>query len=83
MKERRKRKLGQGLTEYIIVVALVAISAIGVVSLFGDDVRMLFAGSANALAGEEQVTLKTQTAHQDHYRHKGLERFATMNYGAH
>jgi Flp pilus assembly pilin Flp len=33
---------GQGLTEYIIVVALIAIVTIGVITLFGDSVRQLF-----------------------------------------
>ncbi len=83
MKASRRKKSGQGMTEYIMVVALVAIAAIGVVGLFGDDVRMLFAGSSNALAGREEIEVKTQTAHQDHYRHKNLHQFATMNQGAH
>ena len=47
MKLRGRR--GQGMTEYIIIVALIAIAAIGVVSLFGDNIRKLFATSANAL----------------------------------
>lgn len=30
------KQVGQGMTEYIIIVALIAIAAIGVYSLFGD-----------------------------------------------
>ncbi|KPJ85443.1 hypothetical protein AMJ57_03055 [Parcubacteria bacterium SG8_24] len=37
------------LTEYVIIVALVAIAAIGVVSLFGDNIRALFDQSEEAL----------------------------------
>jgi Flp pilus assembly pilin Flp len=36
---RRRRIVGQGMTEYIIVVALIAVAAIGVYSAFGDVVR--------------------------------------------
>ncbi len=49
----RRRQRGQGMTEYIIIVALVAIGAIFVVTLFGDNIRALFGASANALVGQE------------------------------
>jgi pilus assembly protein Flp/PilA len=49
-KNLRKNR-GQGMTEYIIIVALIAIAAIGVITLFGDNIRKLFGSSANALAG--------------------------------
>ncbi len=44
---------GQGMTEYIIIVALIAIAAIAVITIFGQNLRALFAASANALGGEE------------------------------
>src|SRR3954462_901267 len=44
---------GQGLSEYLIIVALVAIAAIGVVTVFGRDVRELFAGTTDSLAGNQ------------------------------
>ena len=43
---------GQGMTEYILIVALIAIAAIGIVTLFGRDIRELFAASTGALAGD-------------------------------
>jgi Flp pilus assembly pilin Flp len=51
-----KKSRGQGMTEYIIIVALIAIAAIGVVTLFGDNIRKLFGASADALAGNASVT---------------------------
>ncbi|WP_159990623.1 hypothetical protein [Pelistega ratti] len=48
-----KQRLGQGMTEYIIVVALVAIAAIGVYQLFGQVVRSQTAAMAKELAGED------------------------------
>ena len=42
---------GQGMTEYIIIVVLLAIALIGVVGFFGNRLRSLFGGSSDALAG--------------------------------
>ena len=52
---RRNAKRGQGMTEYIIIVALIAIAAIGIITLFGDNIRRLFAMSADSLAGNDNV----------------------------
>jgi len=60
-KQLMKKARGQGMTEYIIIVALIAIAAIGVITLFGDNIRKLFGASADALAGEESVTPATKT----------------------
>lgn len=42
---------GQGLTEYIIIVALVAIATIGVVNIFGNQIRNQFATIVAAMSG--------------------------------
>ena len=55
-----RRQDAQGMTEYIIIVALIAIAAIGVVTLFGDNIRKLFAASADALTGKENVNIQTR-----------------------
>jgi len=44
---------GQGMTEYIIVVALIAVAAIAVYQLFGQVVRSQTAAMARELAGED------------------------------
>ncbi len=49
---------GQGMTEYIIIVALIAIAAIGVVTIFGNNLRVLFTNSANALGGAQDKSQK-------------------------
>lgn len=43
---------GQGMTEYIIIVALIAVAAIGVYSLFGKTVRNQVAGVAQEISGQ-------------------------------
>ncbi|WP_374351282.1 Flp family type IVb pilin [Chitinimonas sp.] len=45
------RQLGQGMTEYIIIVALIAVAAIGVYTLFGKTIRAQVAGLANEVSG--------------------------------
>ncbi len=64
MKEKIKHLIyseeGQGMTEYIIIVALIAIAAIGVITVFGDNIRALFKASTNALAGDQNVQVETR-----------------------
>ncbi len=42
---------GQGMTEYIIIIVLVAIFVIAMVKLFGNKIKALFSGSAKELEG--------------------------------
>ncbi|NVJ51406.1 MAG: pilus assembly protein [Gammaproteobacteria bacterium] len=51
----KKRSLGQGMTEYIIIVALIAIAAIGVFTLFGDVVKNQVGAMAAELGGNESA----------------------------
>jgi len=48
---QRRSMRGQGMTEYIIIVALIAVAAIGVYSLFGKTIRSQVAGLAGEVAG--------------------------------
>ncbi len=45
------KQLGQGMTEYIIIVALIAIAAIAAYGFFGDTLRNQVGGMAQELAG--------------------------------
>ena len=47
----RFKQLGQGMTEYIIIVALVAVAAITVYNMFGDVVRTQVGDMASELGG--------------------------------
>ena len=51
-----RKQAGQGMTEYIIIVALIAIAAIGVFSMFGKTVRNQAAGLAKELSGNKADT---------------------------
>jgi Tfp pilus assembly protein FimT len=49
----RRAQTGQGMTEYLIVVALIAVGAIGVYTLFGQTIRNQTAGLALEVAGRD------------------------------
>ena len=65
-KSTKRLHRGQGMTEYIIIVALIAIAAITVYQYFGNTVRNQTAAIANELAGGNGTSAKAaaQTAAQ-------------------
>ncbi len=48
----KKTSLGQGMTEYIIIVALVGVAAIAVYQFFGKTIRSQTSGIAKEIAGQ-------------------------------
>jgi Tfp pilus assembly protein FimT len=50
---RGRAPRGQGMTEYIIVVAVVAVAAIGVYSMLGQTIRNQTAGIAQEISGND------------------------------
>ena len=80
----RRRIRGQGMTEYIIIVALIAIAAVGVYNLLGKTVRNQTAGIASGLAGQDAsaknaiAAAKTSSdnAKADANNQRGLDSFA-------
>jgi len=52
------RQLGQGMTEYIIIVIVVAIAAIGVYMYFGKTVREDVAGMSKEMAGQDSTAAR-------------------------
>jgi len=58
-----KRVAGQGLTEYIIIIAIIAIAAIGATSFFGDSIKASFLALGSELTGSTKVG-QSQARHQ-------------------
>jgi len=52
MTGRVTQRRGQALTEYIIIVVIVALAAIAIVSIFSDTIREKFAGAVEELGGD-------------------------------
>lgn len=60
--QRAIAQRGQGMTEYIIIVALIAVAAIGVYSFFGQTVKSQVSGMSKELAGQDASTEQTKAA---------------------
>jgi type IV pilus assembly protein PilA len=56
----KRAQRGQGMTEYIIIVALIAIAAIAVYQMFGNTVRSQTAAIAMELSGNNGTAAKEQ-----------------------
>ena len=57
-----KRQLGQGMTEYIIIVALIAVGAVGVYTAFGKTIQHEVGAIALGLTGNTAATTETTNA---------------------
>ncbi len=58
----KQRLTGQGMTEYLIIVALIAVAAIGVYGLFGSAVRNQVASMAAEIGGKDGSAAVAQAA---------------------
>lgn len=74
---RRRNVRGQGNTEYVIIIALVGIATIGIVTLFGDNVRRLFGASADSLGGDTDIANPATIGGVP--TEKDMSNFATQN----
>lgn len=77
---QKGRARGQGMTEYIIITALIAVAAIGIITLFGDNIRKLFGASAQALAGAKDVANTGEKERHDRLEKKSLSNFGQNSY---
>lgn len=70
-----RRQRGQAMTEYLVIVALVAVAAIAVYQSFGQVIRAQVAGLARELSGESatQAVDAARTASGDAIKQKRLK----------
>ena len=75
------RHRGQGMTEYIIIVALIAVAAIAVYQFFGQTIRSQMSAIANEVAGQSGAPAMTAagtaaTKTNTEQNAKGLSKYA-------
>lgn len=61
---KKSNKSGQGMVEYIIIVAVIALAAIAIFGLFGDTIRAKMGGAVTELggdSGEKDAALSTKS----------------------
>ncbi len=73
MKQAMKRQAGQGMTEYILIVALVAILTITVVTVFGKQLRSMFGYATSQLSGDSDAKMEDHSSKDDNAIDTGLE----------
>jgi Flp pilus assembly pilin Flp len=79
------KQVGQGMTEYLVIVSIVAVAAIGVYSLFGQTVRNQTAGLAMELSGQDaagaigNAQTNANTAQTNANARKGLDNYNLQN----
>ena len=71
---KNKRKKGQGLVEYLILVALMAVAAIGIIRTLNQTVKARFANAIHALQGSSKK-VKTDSVKSSDYRKSDLSNF--------
>ena len=80
-----ERQRGQGMTEYIIIVALISVAAIGIYTLFGQTLRNQTAGLALELSGQDAATsigsaqTNANAAQTNAKTRKGLDNYNAQN----
>lgn len=80
-KNYRNNEIGQGMTEYIIIVALIALAAIAGVKFYGNAIQGSFAGMTATLSGGDPAagvaTAETaaNSAQTDADRERGLNNY--------
>lgn len=66
---------GQGLVEYLILICLIAVSAILVVSTVGKNIAEQYANVSNALTRGDGKEVKKTTVDESAYKSRGMDDF--------
>lgn len=66
---KQSGKSGQGMVEYIIIVAIIALAAIAIFGVFGDTIRAKLGGGVKELGGDSSaVDTATSTTSQQYLK---------------
>jgi Flp pilus assembly pilin Flp len=65
----KRSKSGQGMVEYIIIVAIIALAAIAIFGVFGDTIRQKLSGAVTELGGDTGAAASaTQTSSEQYLK---------------
>ena len=71
---KRKKQRGQGLIEYLILVALMGVASIGVIRALNQTIKSRFASAVYALQGKPKK-VKTDSLREQDYKKSDLGNF--------
>jgi len=66
---------GQGLVEYLIIVAIMAVGAMGVIRVLGHTTKARFAQVTSALSGDAGSSVTVEKVQKQHYRKSDMSDF--------
>jgi pilus assembly protein Flp/PilA len=72
-----KNQKGQGLVEYLIIVAIIAVSSIGIMRVVGHGINTKFAKIAKALGAKVDGDIEQAEVKKSHYSKKSMRNFMT------
>jgi len=64
---QKNSKNGQGMVEYIIIVAIIALAAIAIFGVFGDTIRAKMGGAVTELGGDATKAKDALSTTSDQY----------------
>ncbi len=73
----KTKQKGQGLVEYIILVAIIAVASIGIVRTLGEVTSIQFANITQSLQGGNGSEIKTNPVNANLYKKKDLSDFTS------
>ena len=72
--KNRFKKRGQGLIEYLILVALMGVATIGIIRVLNQTIKARFASAVYALQGKPKK-VKTESVKEQDYKKSDLSNF--------
>ncbi len=74
-RNKKTKQLGQGMTEYLLIVALVAVSGIAIIRTTSQNIKAGFAKVANALQGKNNGNVRTENINKSEWESKNMNNF--------
>ena len=74
--KRLKNAKGQGMIEYLIIVAIVAVGSIAVIKVVGGNIDVQFANVAQALGGSNSTKINAHQVTESLYKKRDFSSFS-------
>lgn len=75
MRRLYKNERGQGLVEYLIIVALMAVATMAVMRVMSQSVQARFARITQALQGTKGVEIQMESLQESHFKKRDMSDF--------
>lgn len=73
MKRRKRKNLGQTIVEYVLIIAIVVVAAVGILSVFSDTVRSKIAGIVNVFDPSADTSEALESGSEEIFQELGQD----------